>query len=68
MIIIICATLEVQFKVCIDFIWMREIFEIIVWMQDDEIDEMVDYIIDIEHLDDMQPLDDVDETVQIDEK
>ena len=47
---------------------MREIFEIIVWMQDDEIDEMVDYIIDIEHLDDMQPLDDVDETVQIDEK
>ena len=63
-----CEIDEMQSRMCTDYIWMRDIFETIMWMQDDEIDETAENIIEIEHHDDMHRLDDVVEMVQIDDK
>lgn len=63
-----CEIDETRWQTCIDFIWMQETYTTIVWIQDDEIDEIDDDIAERERLDDTHQVDEIDETVRIDDK
>lgn len=63
-----CEIDETQSRTFIDYIWTQEIFGIIWWPQNDEIDEIRVIIIGHEQVDDMHQVDEMVEMVQIDEK
>lgn len=63
-----CEIDETQSRTFIDYIWTQEIFGIIWWPQNDEIDEIRVIIIGHDQVDDMHQVDEMVEMVQIDEK